>query len=338
MMQIKKWLLYSSLFIVLIITTVFSLMLWSDTYSNTHYKRTKFYSEPNKNVLKVHYILENKTKYDSFIFGSSRVGSINPLKIANGKYYNMTYSEGIPKEHLLNIQLFLNKGVKIKNLLIGLDEFSYQVSFKKHQHQALTKAYYEATHTPFINYYRELYLRFPLGEDRHHIAKKIKHSKNYFSMDISKQTKNYQNAMKAFNKAKFTTPKHINNKIFDKPTYYSGNTLTSTLKDIQKIKNLCKRNSIKCNFFINPMHHKTYEYTNHKLLKEFKKGLSKITSFYDFSIQSPLSHDNSYWHETSHYTLEVGDMIINTIYNKKSLLNKNSIPFVFINYKELNAL
>jgi hypothetical protein len=337
-MQIKQWLFYSFLMIILIITTVFSLLLWSDTYSNTHYKRIKFYSEPNKNVLKVHYILENKNKYDSFIFGSSRVGNINPLKIKNGNYYNMTYSEGIPKEHLVNIQLFLKEGVLIKNLLIGLDEFSYQVSFKKHQHQGLTKAYYKATGISLVNYYRELYFRFPLGEDRHHIVKKLKHSKKYFTMDISKQKKNYLIAMKHFDRKHFTTYAHIHNKIFDRPTYYNGNTLKETLKDIQKIKTICKDNNINCQFFINPIHHRTYEFTNHKLLKEFKRKLSNITSFYDFSIQSSLTHDNSYWHETSHYTLEVGDMIIDSIYNKKSLLNKNSIPFVFINYKELNAL
>ena len=290
-------------------------MQWSDTYSNIHYNRTKFYSEPNKNVLKVDYILRNKNKYDSFIFGSSRVGSINPLNINNGKYYNMTYSEGLPKEHLLNIKLFLKQGVKIKNLLIGLDEFSYQVSFEKHQHQGLTKAYYKATNTPIFLYYRELYLRFPLGEDRHHIQKKIVHSKRYFSMDISKQHENYINAMKDFNKSKFMSNQHLHDKIFNKPTYYNGNTLTQTLHDIKEIKNTCINYDINCTFFINPIHQKTFEFTNKELLKKFKQKLQYITGYYDFSNPSYISQNNQYWHESSHYTLEVGNMIINTVYH-----------------------
>ena len=53
--------------------------------------------------------MNNKKKYDSFIFGSSRVGKINPLKIENGKYYNMTYSEGLPREHYQNIKFLIMK-------------------------------------------------------------------------------------------------------------------------------------------------------------------------------------------------------------------------------------
>lgn len=313
-MNIKQWITYSFLLTTFIIIAIFSLMKWSDTYSNTHYNRTKFYSEPNKNVLKVHYILTNKEKYDSFIFGSSRVGSINPLKIQNGKYYNMTYSEGLPKEHLLNIKLFLKEGVHIKNLLIGLDEFSYQVSFAKHQHQGLTKAYYKATNTPLSIYYRQLYLRFPLGEDRHHIKKEILHFPIYFTIDISKQKENYENAMKAFDKTKLLSNKHLNDEIFDKPTYYNGNALEHTLQDIKQIKQLCVKNDINCTFFINPIHQKTYEFTNKELLKIFKQKLQSITDYYDFTGPSYITTHNQYWHETSHYTLEVGDMIIDTIY------------------------
>lgn len=314
-MNIKQWITYSFLLTTFIILVVFSLMKWSDTYSNTHYDRTKFYSEPNKNVLKVHYILTHKDKYDSFIFGSSRVGNINPLKIQNGRYYNMTYSEGLPKEHLLNIRLFLKEGIRIKNLLIGLDEFSYQVSFAKHQHQGLTKAYYKATNTSLLTYYRQLYLRFPLGEDRHHIKKEILHSPIYFTIDISKQKENYENVMKVFDKTKFTSTKHIHDKIFDKPTYYNGDTLQNTLQDIKNIKQICTQYAINCKFFINPIHKKTYEYTNKKLLQKFKKQLQYITDYYDFTGPSYITVHNQYWHETSHYTLEVGDMIIDTIYN-----------------------
>lgn len=316
-MKKTHW-IFGTLFLTFIfIATIFLLMFWSDTYSNTHYHRTHFYTEPNKNVLKVHYILQNKDLYDSFIFGSSRVGNINPLKIQNGKYYNMTYSEGLPKEHLLNIKLFLREGIKIKNLLIGLDEFSYQVPFIKHQHQGLTKSYYKATNTTKFAYYRELYLRFPLGEDRHHMMKKILHKPTILTMDISQQASNYKKAQEHFNVNDYSSKKHLNAPRFSKPTYYNGNYLEQTLKSIQEIKQLCTQNNIDCKFFINPIHHKTYEYTNKKLLSKFKEKLAKITDFYDFSAQTNISKNNKYWLDTSHYRLDIGDLIIKTIYTDK---------------------
>jgi hypothetical protein len=316
-MKKTYWILASLILTLILVLITFLLMLWSDTYSNTHYERTHFYSEPNKNVLKVNYILNHKNTYDSFIFGSSRVGNINPLKLSNGKYYNMTYSEGLPKEHFLNIQLFIQEGVKIKNLLIGLDEFSYQVSFLKHQHQGLTKAYFQATDTNIFTYYRELYFRFPLSEDRHHIKKKLFHSPNYFTMDISKQERNYKHAEKEFNVSQYNTKSHLNDPRFSKPTFYNGNFLNESLENIQKIQNTCATNNINCKFFINPIHHKTYAYTNKKLLFKFKEELAKITDFYDFSEPNEISKDNRYWLDTSHYRLDIGDLIIKTIYNDK---------------------
>ncbi|MEA1893417.1 MAG: hypothetical protein U9N33_12015 [Campylobacterota bacterium] len=316
-MKIKNWLLYAFVTTCTSVIVVFFLMIWSDTYSNIHTDRTEFYTEPNKNVKKVEYILENKMKYDSFIFGSSRVGSINPLKIDNGNYYNMTYSEGIPHEHLINIQLFIDSGIKIKNLLIGLDEFSYQVSFIKHQNQGLTKAHYLATKTDFIIYCRELYLRFPLGEDRHHIKKKL-FGADSFKLNVSSQSTAYKKAQESFSRVKYETPEHLNNPTFNKPTFYSGNTLNDTIKDIQAIKNICTNNKINCIFFINPIHKKTYEFSNLKLLKTFRYNLSQITPYYDFSYPNKISEDNSYWIETSHYTLEVGGMILDKIHKNKT--------------------
>jgi hypothetical protein len=291
-------------------------MKWSDTYSNTHTSRIYFLTEPNKNVIKVDYILKNKDLYDSFIFGSSRVGAINPLNIKNGKYYNMTYSEGIPKEHLLNIQLFLDKGIKIKNLLIGLDDFSYKVSFQKHQHQGLTKAHYLATHTEYPTYLRELYFRFPLGEDRHHIIKKLKGVKG-FKLDVSKEYENYKSAQKNFHHSDYTTPQHLNATKFLEPTLYEGDLIPQTIQDIKAITTLCKNNDINCTFFINPIHHTTYKYLDIAQLDKFKEELAKITPYYDFTTPSDITQSNAYWVETSHYTLEVGDMILGRIFHTK---------------------
>ncbi|MDH4945504.1 hypothetical protein [Sulfurimonas sp. C5] len=229
----------------------------------------------------------------------------------------MTYSEGLPQEHYLNLKLFVNKGVQINNLLIGLDEFSYQVSFLKHQHQGLTKAYYKATHTSLFTYYRQLYLRFPLSEDRHHIKKKILNSPNHFILSIAQQEENYKYAEKEFDSLQYSSQIHLNDPRFAKPTYYNGNFLTEAIISVKNIKELCDNNNINCKFFINPIHHKTYEYTNKKLLLRFKEELAKITDFYDFSEPNTISNDNRYWDDTSHYNLEIGDLIIKTIYTDK---------------------
>ena len=60
--------------------------------------------ELNKNYIKTRYILKHPDRFDSFLFGSSRVGAIHTDKIPGLRTYNMTYSAGLPSEHLANIR------------------------------------------------------------------------------------------------------------------------------------------------------------------------------------------------------------------------------------------
>lgn len=97
--------------------------------------------EPNKNYIKTKYILENKLKYDSFIFGSSRVGVIPTEKVLGYKFYNMTYSEGLPNEWLNTLKTFIENNIKIKMIIIGIDDISFKVDYKEHFNQPMRLPY-----------------------------------------------------------------------------------------------------------------------------------------------------------------------------------------------------
>lgn len=299
-----KWVYISLIlpFSILIISTV--LLIWTDTFSILHPKNSHFIDEPNRNFLKVEYILTHPTKYDGFIFGSSRVGAIIPSHVQGANFYNMTYSEGIPHEHLLNLRLFLKHGVKIKKVLLGLDEFSYQVSFAQHQQQWLTKAHPLSTQSTWLSFYRFYFFRLPTKHDKSQFIKKLTHPDRTITMDITDQEAFYLAFLSNGPEFSDSDPKYL------KPTHYNGNTLTDTLQDIQNIVDLCKQHGIELTVFINPIHHTTYEDTNKQLLQEFKHSLSTITPYYDFSGPNNITQDNHNFVDTSHYTVDVGDKML----------------------------
>ena len=102
--------------------------------------------EPNQHFVKMRYILSNPEKYNAFCFGSSRIGNIDLNKIDNGlRYYNMTYSEGLPEEWLLDLQDMVKHGVSIKQVMIGLDDFSIRVDPKQHENDLLRVPYRDDT-------------------------------------------------------------------------------------------------------------------------------------------------------------------------------------------------
>lgn len=97
--------------------------------------------EPNKNFLKTEYVIRHPDRFDAFLFGSSRVSSIHSDRIEGYRCYNMTYSEGVPKEHLENLQVMLEHGVRPKMVLVGVDSISYMIDPAIHEDNRLRCPY-----------------------------------------------------------------------------------------------------------------------------------------------------------------------------------------------------
>ena len=321
-MSTKKWSFSLVLIVCITCISIISFQYSTDTYNVLNTKSEIYYSLPNQRFLSVEYILKNHNNYDTYIFGSSRVGYINPLHMKDKKAYNMTYAEGVPHEHLLIIKLFLKQKIPIKHLLIGLDDFSYQVPFRVHDNQLGSKSHYLALNNNIFEFYQNYFFRKPTKKDFKHFKNKFL-KKEPIDFATNKQIHNViykQNDYFSNKKIENNfTQKHIQNEIFQKPSYfYKANEIENTLNDIKEIIQLAKLNNIEIDFFINPIHHIAYSATEKPLLQEFKTRLSHLTSYYDFTQISYISNNNAYWNDTSHYNLNVGSMILDKIYNKHS--------------------
>lgn len=265
----------------------------------TTYQKDNLYSrDPNQNFLKISYLLEHKNKYDSFIFGSSRVGKINPLLLKNGRFYNMTYSEGLPYEHLQNIKLLLSKGIKIKNIYIGLDDFSYEVDPNIHYSEPMRKLHYLASGESILSFWS-----FYHNVSINYLFKK---RTEYYDINTTGMPVIPKHIDENIEKNVFA---HIQEKKFFEPTHYSGHRIEKTIKELQEIHDICIKHQIHLIFFFNPIHITTYMDTDFLNLTLFQKKLSNIQPFYDFSGINNVTTNNYYYYETSHYRLKVGNMI-----------------------------
>jgi len=315
-MQYRKWVYISlsTLFILLFVNTVF--LYKTDIYSVAHPERKTFPTAFHQRFMIVEYLKKHFNEYDTLLFGSSRVQFINPQHIPDAKAYNLTIAEGIPQEYLLMLKYLLSLGMKPKLVLVGLDNFTFNISFAQHQAALETKSHYLLTGEPKLKFYGNFFFRKPTKRDFQDIKNREK-GLNLYKMhyDIIYHQK------KAFAHQKYSQPKP-DAPIYNDPTTWHGNALQSSLKAIRKIKELCDKNSIKVIFFINPIQHTSYDAmmkdkTNRMLFGEFKKELAKITDYYDFTKPNAISKDNRNWLETSHFIPKIGDLILKTIFNDK---------------------
>jgi len=108
--------------------------------------------EPNLRYLKMKYVLNHPHKYNSFLFGSSRVAKIDPRLITDhNNWYNFYYAEGLPVEHLKNIKTLLDNDIEVNRVLIGLDNISYLIDPERNK-SVLNRKHYENRFTPYVNY------------------------------------------------------------------------------------------------------------------------------------------------------------------------------------------
>ena len=112
--------------------------------------------------------------------------------------------------------------------------------------------------------------------------------------------------------------------------------IENAIADIQSIINLCNENAINMILFTNPLHKLTYQKAAEVGYIDFLEKLSETTDYYNFSGMNDITTNNDNYLETSHYKLQVGDLIIDTIFNHKTDSQLLSQGFGYFVKKENN--
>lgn len=255
--------------------------------------------EPNKNYIKMTYILNNPDKFEALIFGSSRVGNIHGNNNWDHSTYNMTYSEALPCEILDNVKTLIKNNVPIKYIYVGVDNLSYTID--PASHDSASNASYEMSKTnpiKFYSYYLDPAISFKSYTTiiKDHIVDEDYATRFYeygWNSDYG-STSNYD-----FENAESSTG--------------TGYYLEETLEDIKELVKLCEDNDINLVIFTNPLYYVTYDEALNQNYIEFLKGLAEITEFCNFSGYNTIAVDSSNWIDNSHYNAEVSDKVLECI-------------------------
>lgn len=263
----------------------------------------------NDHWVKLEYLLDEKNfnKYDSYLFGSSRVQKMDTM-LTGEKTYNLGFSKGMPEDYLDILKEMVKMGIPIKKVYIGIDDFSYM----EIPPEADFRVNYSKTGTRKYEYYMELLcnisnLRTWIGEIRGHraIARNMIGTTGAFivpdriEMNIECNSDHY-----------------VVDKKFWEPTEYpyrKKEQFTHCVESLKQIKLICDENGIQLFVFFNPQHMTTYLNDDIQLMNKFKKELVKISPFWDFSGVNYVTANNYFWYETSHPRAFICDKILDIV-------------------------
>ncbi|MBQ3653248.1 MAG: hypothetical protein II954_02385 [Synergistaceae bacterium] len=289
---------------------------------------------PNKNYIKMKYILAHPDKFNTFLFGSSRTGAIHTDRIIGERCYNMLYSTGVPRWHLENIKTFFANKIYPDKIYIGVDSVSYTGNYAAQVNDP-SRCPYEYLISHNIHFLK-LYLD------------PVKVFQSLNTMLSALMGKVQVINTEAFYKYGWDIPyNHPSNIDWEDPAQVepvfgygkwdegyrnydvdiedaniSSNvdeSIDYVLNILREISDICRKNNTELVIFTNPMHHVTYTASvREKKYFEFLEGLAEITDFWNFSSLNDITLSNDCYRETSHYKAKIGDLIIDIMCNGKT--------------------
>ena len=116
-MNYLKWLITTLSLMLIFAVIVVAVNFYVDHHAvrlslfsgNKEINQTVFPDGINQHTFNPEVIFRNPEKFDSFLFGSSRTAQIDVAKISGGRFYNMSYSLGLPHQHLAIIKALLKR-------------------------------------------------------------------------------------------------------------------------------------------------------------------------------------------------------------------------------------
>ncbi|MCM1251761.1 MAG: hypothetical protein NC321_02995 [Clostridium sp.] len=268
-----------------------------DPYNVFHWQNARDNGvEPNKNYVKTQYVLHHPEKYNMFIFGNSRVGSLDAAKVTDGVCYNMYYSEGLPAEHYENITAFLEAGVSIKRIYLGIDDVTCFVDPVLHDDQLIRRPFRNGE--PDISFLRD-YLNPSVAllsleticayhEKEKDFSERLYSTGNYYlDTSLTEETMRQE----------------------EWPNYFAWYG-EEALADIAEIVTLCRERQIELIVFVNPEFYVRFEEAVERGYLDFLKGLAEITDYYSFCGSNSITCNVENFHDISHYRMETGDLML----------------------------
>lgn len=274
----------------------------NDIFNVFHYYRIRQTSaSSNENYIKTRYVIENPDKFNAFILGSSRVANLPKDGLPGSlegevlSWYNMTYPMGCPKDNLETLKTFIDNGVDVKCVVMGIDEISMYRTYNDNASELIYAQYQEYQRSPLKFFYSYLKVKpnfkvlkeayTQTADDRLDTELFYEYGVERPNVDVAPPTED----------AEMVGSLGCG--------YYGG---SESIDAIGEIVELCEENGIVLKVFSSPILESTYMEAAEKGYFDFLRDVADCTEYYNFSGLNEYTTDMKYYFDASHYKPYVG--------------------------------
>ncbi len=268
---------------------------------------------------KIEYLKDHHQNFNTYIFGSSRAGALNPQEVnrllPGAKTYNMTCNSCNQYENILHLRYFLKNGYPVKNILLMVEIYHINV-WKVRQDDFTAKVHPEVTGESVLLFNLDYATSIAPPLISKVITNNINGTQRVFAkdglIDFSRKEKLIAQGHEEYIERVFG---------HDKPPSRAPEDREQKPQPMQalaEIVELAKDNDINLFVFFAPNHH---SYINSYSIDDYIAFLRKIvsiTDFWDFGGLNSVTTDNHNYYEQSHFRYSVGDQVLEILLNDKA--------------------
>lgn len=272
-----------------------------------HYESQYEGVEPNKAFLRTAWLLEqDPDAHPCLFFGSSRVGLMDTSGLAGG-CFNYTHSKGTPHSYLHHLRLLLARGMSVDRMFVGLGEVSYTMDPHQLQNDYLRR-YHPDGLLDWLDFLRFYAFKKPGKRDWDVVRGDLSLKATSDILDH----RAWVHEFRGIAAQRAGTPEEHRRQMARESGWYfiEKRRVDETLSEVRALRDLAAEHGIETVWFVNPIHYKTLLGVDYGLFAGFKRSLSGIVPFHDFSGLTPEYTEDRYWLETLHYNSELGDRLV----------------------------
>lgn len=274
----------------------------------------------NERVRKIDYLDKAHEKYDSYLFGSSRIGTTDPelmeKYLPGSSFYNFTMTTGNMVDYIYLIRYMLEAGYAVKNLLVQLDIQNMDM-YGFYPDNPQLKHHYRITGTPWYQFYFDYMKRLPLKNWRGKLVSLFAeedHRRRFYEID----------------RGRFYLPDR-DRRITEDPegyiaetwhprkTHYlyrnlKGQYIRENIALLRELKSICFKNGINLILYVTPHNYAMMNRFDTERYLILLRGIASVMPFWDFSGYNTVTLDNRFYYEYSHYRTVVSELMAARIF------------------------
>lgn len=276
----------------------------------------------NERYLKMKYLLLNKDKFDSFLFGSCSCRYMNlqspPLK--EGSWYNFNSGDTMMWDIKRTLTFMLSQGIKPKRIIVQTSDQNLKdpEGTERRCKKYLNYCPYPITFPEKIRFYGFYLISLPVDTVNEswpeRYKKNIFESGSYISKQVSFPSQSSSTKLNTF---------------MDINDYYDAPCKKFPFLDIHllylsDIINICKENNIEFTLFFVPEYYEMHQLMNIDEFNEIKRKIVKMTPFYDFTGFNEITLNKFNFIDPGHVNEWTSKLIIDRIFHS----DKNTPPAI----------